>query len=275
MKNLNKKVYTVEDAELRYTKNLKTEQSANTIFNFMQEAKFLYKILLENAITPRYNFEIIDYLKIFFKKIAFPMTCFCDINLHKIKLHTATYGEYGIAFNKDWGINNKIQPIHYVNINSLLIEDFNKAYNDAEKIDIPENIYVEQLSDYMLSHLLYMKPLNGYMLKKSGERYKNFQDESEWRYIPNFSCTNVDLDLIYSENTTQAQLDEYNLALNIVDECKLKFSYKDIKYLVVPNEEERTNLIKFIMSLKESKDENEKYQLISKIIVLSELEEDV
>lgn len=56
-----------------------------------------------------------------------------------------------------------------------------------KKIDIPENIYVEQLSDYMLTHLLYMKPLNEYMLNKSGESYKNFQDESEWRYIPDFS----------------------------------------------------------------------------------------
>lgn len=275
MKELRKNIYEVHDVELRYTKNLKTEQSANSIFNFMKESKFLYKILLEKAITPRYNFEIIDYLKIFFKKIAFPMTCFCDINLHKIKLHTASYGEYGIAFNKDWGIKNKIQPIHYVNINSLLIEDFNKAYNDAEKIDVLENIYVEQLSDYMLSHLLYMKPLNGYMIKTTGEKYKNFQDESEWRYIPNFSGTNVDLDLIYSENTTQAQLDEYNSALNIVDECKLKFSYKDIKYLVVPSEKERTSLIQFIISLKDIINENEKYELISKIIVLSELEEDV
>lgn len=144
-----------------------------------------------------------------------------------------------------------------------------------KKIDIPENIYVEQLSDYMLTHLLYMKPLNEHMLNKSGESYKNFQDESEWRYIPDFSNNSVDLDLIYSENTTQAQLDEYNLALNIVDECKLKFSYKDIKYMVVPNEEERTNLIKFIMSLKKRQNNYEKYQLISKIIALSELVEDV
>lgn len=272
---MSKKPYNVDEAKPRYSENLKTEQRANAVFNFMKEPRFIQKILSESAITPRYNFEVIDYLKINFSKIAFPMTCFCDINLYKIKSHTSLYGEYGVAFDKEWAINNKIQPVHYVNIYSDMIKDFTTAYTGANKIDNLDNIYVEQLSNYMLSHLLYMKPLNGYMIKPADEDYKNFQDESEWRYIPNFSVINTDLDFIYGNTTNQSQLNRYNDALNMVDECKLKFTYKDIKYLIVPNCDERLNLINFIMSLKEVQNKIVKYELISKIIVLSELREDV
>ena len=272
---MSEKIYEVDVIEPRYTENLKTYQSANAIFNFMKKPEYLKKILDEKAITPRYYFEHIDYLKIHFKKIAFPMTCFCDINLHKIKPHTVKYGEFGIAFNKIWGIERKIQPIHYVNINSVIVEDFSKAYNDAEKIDIPDNIFVDQLRDYMLTHLLYMKPLNGYMNSASGQDYKSFQDECEWRYIPNFSTIDTDLDIIYTDTTKQEQLNKYNDALNIVDACKLKFSFTDIKYIVVPTPKERLNLIDYILSMKDVESDMLKYEVISKIIVLSELEEDV
>lgn len=272
---MNNKNYKVENLKTRYTGNMKTYQSANAIFNFMRELKFLQIMLEEKKITPRYNFEYIDYLDIAFKKIAFPMTCFCDISLHKIEPHTARYGTYGIAFNKKWGTDRDIQPIQYVNINSSLVEDFSKAYNDAEKIDISENIYIEQLQNYMLTHLLYMKPLSGYMDIFNKEEYKSFQDECEWRYIPNFSKFDTELDIIYTEKTTDKQLEMYNSALRTVDDCKLNFSYEDVKYLVVPTTGERLKLIEFITSLKNVKDENVKYELISKIMVLSELEEDV
>lgn len=272
---MSEKNIEVDNIELRYKENIKTYQSANAIFNFMKEPQYLEKMLKEKAITPRYYFEHIDYLKISFKRIAFPMTCFCDINLHKIKPHTVKYGEYGIAFNKEWGIKKKVQPIHYVNINSVIVEDFTNAFNDAEKIDISDNVFVDQLSDYMLTHLLYMKPLNGYMTGVSGQDYKNFQDECEWRYVPNFSETNIDLDIIYTDSTTQEQLKKYNDALNLVIDCKLNFSFEDVKYLVVPTEEARENLIKHIISIKDVDCDLSKYKLISKIIVLSELEEDV
>ena len=81
--------------------------------------------------------------------------------------------------------------------------------------------------------------------------------------------------MIYTDTTTKSQLNRYNDALNTVDACKLKFEYNDIKYLIVPNSDNRSDLIKYIMSLDKIDDTFEKCELISKIIVLSELEEDV
>ena len=57
----------------------------NTLFTFMTELRYLLSILENRMISPRYNDETINYLRIpKIKKIAFPMKCFCDIPLSKI-----------------------------------------------------------------------------------------------------------------------------------------------------------------------------------------------
>ena len=63
-------------------------------------------------ISPRYCVEDISYLKIpKLKRIAFPMKCFCDINMHRLDVHLGWYGYYGLAFSKEWGMSRGIQPI--------------------------------------------------------------------------------------------------------------------------------------------------------------------
>ena len=58
---------------------------ADTLFTFMTELRYLLSILENRMISPRYNDETINYLRIpKIKKIAFPMKCFCDIPLSKI-----------------------------------------------------------------------------------------------------------------------------------------------------------------------------------------------
>lgn len=64
---------------------LKWNNSANILCNYMKELEFLEKILKNKAIIPRYVIEPLDYLKIEeLHRIAFPMTCFCDIPLSKV-----------------------------------------------------------------------------------------------------------------------------------------------------------------------------------------------
>ena len=64
-------------------------QSANSLFHFMQERKFLLTSLKKKALFPRYCEEQIDYLNLqdsemVFPKIAVLEKCFCDISLHNI-----------------------------------------------------------------------------------------------------------------------------------------------------------------------------------------------
>lgn len=50
---------------------------ADTLFTFMTELRYLLSILENRMISPRYNDETINYLRIpKIKKIAFPMKCF-------------------------------------------------------------------------------------------------------------------------------------------------------------------------------------------------------
>ena len=107
-------------------------QSANTLFHFEKKSEYLFSIIEKMAIVPRYCVEDIDYLDIGIEEIAYPMLCFCDINLHKIQEHMNFYGQYGIAFSKQWGISRGIQPIQYVNPNSILRHDFTEAFQDKK-----------------------------------------------------------------------------------------------------------------------------------------------
>ena len=200
-------------------------QSANSLFHFMQERKFLLTSLKKKALFPRYCEEQIDYLNLqdsemVFPKIAVLEKCFCDISLHNIGKefdteldlnsskdldeeikekvptrgsHTDFYGKYGIAFSKRWGEEKGIQPVWYINeegeVPQILQEVWRLMMNTEELPEI--------LSDDILYRLTYIKPLKGRMARKTfisiedvkKEQYvtyvKNFHDEREWRYVPN------------------------------------------------------------------------------------------
>lgn len=251
----------------------KTVQSANTIFHFMEKSEFLKSKLQECALIPRYNEEKLGYLKIDLPQIVYPMICFCDIRLNKIEQHTINYGSYAIAFSKEWGLNHNIQPIHYINTNSAIIDDFRQAYNSALNIDI-NNIYVNNLENYLFSHLLYMKPLNEYFTGTSEKNTHSFQDECEWRYVPKLDNAQTELQLIYTNISDKTTRDKFSEALSSVKECYLLFKYSDIKYLIVPSENEKNEFIEYILSDKILASEKDKLQLISKILVLTNLKED-
>ena len=80
------------------------KQSANTLFRFFKDSKYLFQALEKGAMIPRYYSENVDYLDIGLHQIAYPMACFCDISIHRLEEHMDFYGTYGIAFSKSWGI---------------------------------------------------------------------------------------------------------------------------------------------------------------------------
>ncbi|MBS5697337.1 MAG: hypothetical protein KHW82_14505 [Lachnospiraceae bacterium] len=61
------------------------------------------------------------------------MICFCDITVNRLEEHMNLYGKYGIAFSKSWGIEKGIQPLQYVNRNSILCQDFSEAFNSSKQ----------------------------------------------------------------------------------------------------------------------------------------------
>ena len=295
-------------------------QSANSLFHFMKEAKYLKDALNRHALVPRYCVETVDYLGIqsggkSYGKIAVLQKCFCDIPFHQLgeifplalvdennsklskedraslrknNTHFALYGEYGLAFSKTWGEHNHLQPVHYVNSDSSYTENFSKYFEHilSEK-DLPDPV-----SQDVIERLSFVKPLRGIMERKlirndrsdiSIQLRKNFHDEHEWRYVPapetlaslNMECIIANPQVIALSNGISDEIENEKYK-----SLWLNFSYNDIRYIIVPDNEARIDVISAIMDLprtnfQEDKSvELSKQLLVSKLVVLSEIRKD-
>lgn len=253
------------------------KQSANSLFNFMRQLDYLKMILENKAFIPRYYEEDIRYLKLKnnIKYIAFPMTCFCDIKINSISLHSRTYGEFGIGLSKlKWKNFNKIQPILYLNKKSSIKVSYTKAFNQTFEAvkngDLDKYRYISALT---LDYLYYIKPTDGYMTILGTRKRKNFHDEKEWRYVPTIDNGDIK-ELLYQDKPfNQEGLNIFSDILRTKEKYWLTFEYTDIKYLIVTFENQKKELIEFIYD-KLDCDESIKRELLSKIIVLNNIEED-
>lgn len=283
--------------------NLETNTSkitANALFNFMQEYSFLEKILLNMSIFPRYYPEDISYLKLKYKskdltEWYIPMTCFCDIPLHQISYHAEGnpsspedrgYGKFSIAFHKSFGIKKGIQPIHYLNqesinaveltntMNLLLSEDF-EGLSEASKVN-------DIITNFIFEYIRIIKPYYGQMKRKGKDNQiqiikKNFQDEHEWRYIPKLESNELPLMLIEEKDILAEEVNKfYTDSIPLTTKGVLSFNVDDIRYIFVDTNQNRNKLIKFIREKRKGRrlTRQEKDILISKIMVYDELKED-
>lgn len=250
-------------------------QSANVLFKFMKDIEYLKQILINKAILPRYCEEDIDYLNIPIDKVAFPMSCFCDIHFNKLNFHVQKYGAYGIGLNKEWGIEQGIQPIHYINKESKLIKDYGEAFKSALENNFEDKESVKHFKNYILHHLLYMKPIDGKMRIEKDFVTRNFHDEKEWRFIPDFNKVETQLpQIVIPPKINYGSLMSYSEGITKKPEFWLRFELENIKYIILKSEQDRTELIRFIIKNNIASDE-EQYILFSKILVFQELGEDI
>lgn len=261
----------------------------------------------------------IQYGDTVYQKMAVLQKCFCDIPLHRLmdtfelrgygeafeslsdeekldlaknNTHPDFYGKYAIAFSKEWGENKHLQPIQYINEKSDYAVRFSKYISNALNAEeLPENC-----SDDILYRLSFVKSLRGIMSRKisrKGEKkqiqiyiWKNFHDEKEWRFVPDNEVLNVmNLGRIIA-NPSTLELDgaidiiNTNLELEQYRQLWLEYKYDDIRYIIVPNSEERLEIINTILNIPDKNFDNpeiiqqEKYILISKILVLNEIRKD-
>lgn len=247
-------------------------QTADTLFNFMGERSHLEQSIKNKKISARYCKENIEYLGLEIKEIAFPMKCFCDINMHKLGEHLSWYGYYGIAFSKQWGMKQRIQPIQYINPDSDLCRDFGIAFKDALESDDQEH---ETLRDYLALQLMYWKPYSGIFKNRitGKESPKCFTDECEWRFVADVSRLDMDEIITDSEQMSEGALTLMSDSLDGKDEASINFEYEDIKYIILEDVSAYHAFFAFIRDLKNIT-EVQKQLLISKILVWSEAKGD-
>ena len=246
------------------------QTSANFLCNFMRKPEYLKTIIRNMAIKPRYFEEKIDYLGIpEWTTITFPMTCFCDIPLTRVRSHMKEYGDYGIALSKRYCISKDVQPILYLNKNNRIKKDLSevlsKLYSSPE---LPDDF--KMYPNMLLGLLLYTKPIDGFM-RRGDEQPKHllFKDECEWRYVPTVPD---DMPLIMNpiDNTAEGR-NKYSEALASDESTWFKFEVDDIEYIIVPNEEEALKMIKYINNLRK-RALRDKQRLISKIEIAEKIQ---
>lgn len=95
--------------------------TSDSLFHFTTSLKKLKGIIKEKfrvsycAERCKLNYET--------HQSIYPMVSFCDIPLSIARNHLRSYGEYAIGLNKQWGITNKLNPVVYVEANSILAAD--------------------------------------------------------------------------------------------------------------------------------------------------------
>lgn len=242
---------------------------ADTLFTFVTQLDYIISTIKNKMISPRYCCEDIRYLKISkLKKIAYPMKCFCDINMHRLDVHLEWYGYYGLAFSKDWGMRKGIQPIQYINKDSALCKDFSTAFSAALKIDPDKETKAQtKMKNFLLHEMMYYKPYEGKMKNRNTGKTTNkcFTDECEWRFIPDVTVCGFE-QAYYDDTILNAGvLNDLSNSMAGISEIALQFEYSDVKYIIVKTENDLEILTKEIVQL--SLDETVEHQLISKIIV--------
>ena len=264
----------LEGAEaVKEKKNIhkKPTQSADALFNFMKEYEHLEDVLRRKMLSPRYCKEDVSYLRIEgVDEIAFPMRCFCDINFHKLSEHIFWYGKYAIAFSKEYGINNGVQPITYVNPDSELADDFRIAFGQALKNKNHTEEVTTYLKNYIVHQLMYMKPIQGDTWNHLVEEYqpKCLMDESEWRFVPDVTMYNMKQAITDKSELDKSVLIFQSNALNGREECSLRFSYDEVKYIIIAELAEIDRLEKLFDEL--NLERSESNRLMSKVIVWDE-----
>lgn len=268
----NKRIVSVGKASAKSektSKHIPSKIQADTLFTFTTELDHIMAYIKNKMVPPRYCEEDIRYLKIrHLKKIAYPMKCFCDINLHRIEEHLQWYGYYGLAFTKDWGMQRQIQPIQYINPNSELRKDFTTAFSAALKSDVRKESTIQfKMKSFLLHEMMYYKPYEGKMKNRNTGKIekKCFTDECEWRFIPDVTRAGFE-QVYFDENILNVGgLNDLSNAMSGLQEISLNFDYADLKYIIVKTLSDFDILAEQIMTW--GLDKSGEYQLLSKVII--------
>jgi hypothetical protein len=211
----------------------RSTQYSNYLFHFDPEPTRLISALQQkgfilNYVVEDFSFLCADNLS----TVAFPMLCFCDIpdTGSRLAPHIRKYGQYGIGLTKEWGYAHNIQPVHYLTDNSPFVSDLRTTLKSAFSVERKGLDYdIQNLLDFLISVIAYAKPVWSF----SGNESYCFEDECEWRFIPDGISLDKDMPSFIETPGTQ-ELNNYRQALWNSETCLLRFEYCDVERLFIP-----------------------------------------
>ena len=204
-------------------------------------------------------------------KSAHPMLSFCDIPLSASKEHFEKYGNYGIGLSKKWAKKTGINPVIYIDKDSLIAETLLKFFRERRKLT-KSNLTKEQRND-ILRIRSYMKNYSGDLRRKNGDVLKDYKffDEREWRLIPTRDQINGAKFSIHLKDYNKDR-DAYNDRLK---DCRIPFGISDISYIIVNEESEVKSMINFLTeTFPEEYQNGELMYVFTKICTIKQIVED-
>jgi hypothetical protein len=211
--------------------------SSNSIIHFTGEKSHL-KSILKSGFRPSFCKEKITFDNAM--EIHVPMVSFCDIPLSKIKDHIGKYGEYGIGLTKDWAEKQGLNPVLYLQQKSYLSKSIIASIENSLSNDAVDWTGDEKRD---LDVMRYIKNYQADLVRKN-EIFPDyrFSDEREWRYVPP-----QELESEFLQGHSEEMSDEIwrRMAL-AMEKIRLKFHPSDIKYIIIKNDSEITEMINFL-----------------------------
>ncbi len=186
---------------------------------------------------------------------VFPMVSFSEIPINSLQFHLYRYGDCLIGMKKDWGLKNKLNPVHYCNYESNLTESLIAVYHtynllgyiDTHEKDVKTtgSVHDEMIND-TLQHLEYqIAHTKNYRGSVKTKRYEDndyyFSEEKEWRFVPLPTDEMPRLSL-HIDNFNKHK-EKYQTEIG---EIKLNFNFSDISYIIVNDETQRDEIIKIL-----------------------------
>ena len=203
--------------------------STNSIIHYTNSLDNLIGILQE-GFRIKYCSERLNLGKSRYSSAAHPMISFCDIPLSASIQHFEAYGKYGIGLSKKWAFEIGINPVLYIDENSLFAENLYELIK--ERRNEKTNLTLKQKKE-ILHIKSYAKNYSGSFTRKN-EIYKNykFYDEREWRIVPDNNILGAALFSISSKSR--------------ISNIRLEFDAKDISYIIVERTDEIPDIIKIV-----------------------------
>jgi hypothetical protein len=220
--------------------------SANSLFHFTKEKDALYGILDQTFKLSYCREEFILGGKPF--SVRVPMVSFCDIPLSAIKNHINSYGSYGLGLSKKWGKREKLNPVLYVEQDSLLSQSCEKALNRFVLEEAKSNEVTDADRLAVLDLLRYIKNYQGLLIRSNGTCTPDyrFSDEREWRFVPAYDedCEMILEERLYQKDEIRELVDEK------ITPFRLGFHADDVRYIIVQDNSEINDLVKYLKTIK-------------------------
>ncbi len=212
--------------------------STNSIIHYTDSLDTIKSILTE-GFRIRYCAEIL-LMGEGQSRAAHPMISFCDIPLSDSRQHFDAYGKYGIGLTKKWAISNGVNPVLYIDKNSLFADSIYELIKERRKEE--SNLSLKQKRE-ILQIKSYAKNYSGTLTRKA-KRIRNyrFYDEREWRLIPHsktLGTTKISISLI----EYRKDKDKYNKKLK---NSRITFEPTDISYIIVDSTSEISEIINYL-----------------------------